>query len=424
LGSPGISYIYLWDFNQKFLWRKLQMKKTLLASAAIAGLVLASAPAQAQMELTIGGHSKNYIGFSDQDDNATSETRDFDMQRETELHFNGESTLDNGLTFGFQVEVEADAEDDSNTIEESYIYMSGTWGRVNLGSEDGAAYLLQVAAPSADSNIDGIRQFVNPVNYTNALGAAGTNAALAAPGSLVGAFGTPFGATNQDGFDYDQDVTGLSEKITYLSPNFNGFQLGASYTPDVGANNSSTNIASGFTSDDAADTLGEAYEIGARYEGVMSNFGYALGAGYTHIELESEGTAAAAAGGALDRNDDFTEWNVGLDIDVGAFGIGAIYKESDTGHDPIESGSDIETFVVGVDYTTGPFKFGASYLNEDNDTIGVGDTLETDRYTGGVVYTAGPGLSFRGSISHIEHEATVINDIEATSVMGGVQINF
>jgi len=112
------------------------MKKTLLASAAIAGIVFASAPAQAQMELTIGGHSKNYIGYLDQDDRAGVETRNFDMQRETELHFNGEATLDSGLTFGFQVETEVDGGDDENTIEESYVYMSGTWGRVNLGSED------------------------------------------------------------------------------------------------------------------------------------------------------------------------------------------------------------------------------------------------------------------------------------------------
>jgi len=83
------------------------MNKLLLGSAAIAGLLLASAPAQAQMELTIGGHSKNYVGFLDQDTAPGQDVDKFDMLRETELHFNGESTLGNGLTFGFQVEAEA-----------------------------------------------------------------------------------------------------------------------------------------------------------------------------------------------------------------------------------------------------------------------------------------------------------------------------
>jgi len=363
------------------------MKKTLLASAAIAGLVLASAPAQAQMELTIGGHSKNYIGYVDQDEVAGAGVQDFDMQRETELHFNGESTLDNGLTFGFQVEAEVDGGD--SVIEESYIYMSGTWGRVNLGSEDGAAYLLQVAAPSADSNIDGIRQYIQPVNYAVAFGAALTGNAAT----------TRSGASDTDGFDYDNDLTGVAEKITYLSPNFNGFQLGGSFTPSLGDNGSNANNTVGFNANTAGNGTDEAYEIAGRYEGVMSNFGYAIGAGYADA-------------------DGIEEWNAGLDIDVGAFGIGAVYTESDNG---AAAASDSDTIVVGVDYTTGPFKFGASYFTQEDETVA--NTLDTDRYTAGVIYTAGPGLSFRGSVSQIDHEVGAV-DVDATSVMGGVQINF
>ncbi len=337
------------------------MNKYLLGTAAIAGLLLASAPAQAQMELTIGGHSKNYVGYLDQDN---TENSDVDMIRETELHFNGESTLDNGLTFGFQVEAEVDDADDDNTIEESYIYMSGTWGRVNLGSEDGAAYLLQVAAPSADSNIDGIRQYINPTA------------------------GLP-------SIDYAQDATGTSEKITYLSPNYNGLQFGGSLTHDV----DDVAADSGFNVDaDNSNDLG--YDVAARYEGVMSNFGYAFGAGYTEVENAS---------------DNFEQWNVGLDVDSGPFGIGASYGEAE------DDGADADTLVVGVDYTSGPFKFGASYLNTDGDAGAV--SAEADRYTGGVVYTAGPGLTFRGSVSQLEVDTTG-GDLDATSVMGGIQINF
>jgi hypothetical protein len=344
------------------------MNKLLLGSAAIAGLLLASAPAQAQMELTIGGHSKNYVGYVNQDSDAVNE---FDILRETELHFNGESTLDNGLTFGFQVETEVDG-GDASTVEESYIYMSGTWGRVNLGSEDGAAYLLQVSAPSADSNIDGIRQYIQPVNYT------------------AEGLGTPT-------FDYAQDQSAAAEKITYLSPNYNGLQFGASVTPDMGDNGSSTGL-NGFNTD-TVNAIDDIYDVAARYEGVVSNFGYAFGAGYT-------------------KADDSAAWNVGLDVDSGPFGIGAVYTDAEDilGADGT---NDTDQIVVGLDYTTGPFKFGASYFNEDVET-----NVETDRYTAGVVYTAGPGLSFRGSISDIEHDVVGASDVDATSVMGGVQINF
>lgn len=350
------------------------MNKLLLGTAAVAGLLLASAPAQAQMELTIGGHSKNYVGWLKQDnDNGVQE---FDMLRETELHFNGESTLDSGLTFGFQVEAEVDGGDDANTIEESYIYMSSSFGRINLGSEDGAAYLLQVSAPSADSNIDGIRQYIQPVNYAALFGAA--------PAAVAGIVQ-----------DYAQDQTGTSEKITYLSPNFGGLQVGASFTPDLQEDQSTSGVA-GFAS--SVDGVDEVYEVAARYEGVMSNFGYAFGAGYT-------------TGSGSDA------WNVGLDVDAGPFGIGAVYTDADAGL--ASQAVDQEQIVVGIDYTTGPFKFGASYFNEDGD-----NNIEVDRYTGGVVYTAGPGLSFRGSVSQIDFDVTGGNDVDATSVLGGVQINF
>ena len=286
--------------------------------------------------------------------------------------------------------------------------MSGTWGRINAGSEDGAAYLLQVAAPSADSNIDGIRQYIQPVNYANTALGVTADALSSAPAGTTG---------QVEGFDYDQDVTGTAEKLTYLSPNFNGFQVGASYTPDVLDGNSANPVLAGFGTDDAAGSLGEAYEAAVRYEGVFNNIGFAAGAGYTHIELE----APLVAGNG---QDDYNEWNVGLDLDIGAFGLGAVYKDTETGAATATSGEDIDTWVVGADYTSGPFKFGASYFTQDDDTTAVATELETDRYTAGVIYTAGPGLTFRGSISQIDHEVTGGTDVDATSVMGGVQINF
>ena len=116
------------------------------------------------------------------------------------------------------------------TTKESYAYFSGAWGRVNFGKEDGAAYLLQVAAPSADASIDGLRQLVNPVNY--ALTNAGRNTGGALPqfthdGVRLSTWLDTFG------LDYSNDVTGDYNKLTYLTPVFSGFQFGVSYTPDV-----------------------------------------------------------------------------------------------------------------------------------------------------------------------------------------------
>ncbi len=374
------------------------MKKILLCSAALVGVAFAAAPAMAQVDVTVGGHTKNYIGYMSQDTapGIGNEERNFDMLRESELHFNAEGTADNGLTYGFHVESEVDGAD-AFAVEESYLYLASSLGRVNLGSEDGANYLLQVAAPSADANIDGLRQYIQPVNYgLTALGA----------GFATG------------GIDYDNDATAQDEKITYLSPNWNGFQFGLSYTPDVASNGAeSVNGAGllGFADDDTEDNLGSGYDAAVRYEGTFNNIGFALGAGYTHIDIEADRLG--------NNSDDFQEWNVGADFDIGAFGIGAVYTENEDGG--AAKGNESETYVLGADYTTGPFQFGVSYLNNDINPAGAGNDIETDRYTGGVVYTVTQGLTLRGSISYIDHDVPGVGtDVDATSVLGGIQFNF
>ena len=367
------------------------MKKLLLTTAAC-GLAFAATPASAQVELELGGYFKGYGAYVDQDENV-GEVNDFDIIRDTEIHFGGETTLDNGLTVGAHIEADADQADAFN-VDESYVYFSGNWGRVNFGGEDGAAYLLQVAAPSADSNIDGIRQYVQPINYT-VLGGAAANV-------------TP---STDGGLDYDMDPSGKSDKFTYLSPIMNGFQLGASYSPDTDA----AAALGGIGTDDVDDTIGETYEVAVRYEGQFNNVGVIAGAGYSHGNEEDDTNGTGTT-------DDREAWNAGLDLDIGAFGLGVIYTEDNRGFDGTGN-DDEETWVVGVDYTTGPFKLGASYLNQDN-SDGLDDE-EAERYSGGVTYTYGPGMTFRGSIGYVEHEdATAGSDVDATYVTLGTQVNF
>jgi len=386
------------------------MKKLLLSSAALCGLAMVATPAAAQINLDVAGHFKGYAAYVDQDETGGS-VNDVDFIRNTEVHLSGETTLDTGLTVGFHTEAEVDATQaniadtnadgnfdtavggDGFNVDESYIYMSGSWGRVNVGDEDGAGYLLQVAAPSADSNIDGIRQFVNPVNYA-VLGNAGA--------TIAGNAG--IGTQNSGGIDYDMDPSGKSTKLTYLSPIMSGFQLGLSYSPDTDAANEN-----GIGTDNVANTVGETYEAGVRYEGNFNNVGVIAGAGYSLGNNENEVGANA---------DDREVWNAGLDLDIGAFGIGAVYRE-DNGQ---TSNVDEETMVLGVDYTTGPFKLGASYLDQENAFATNGTDIT--RYAGGVTYSYGPGMSFRGSIGQVEVESTGASDSDATYVTLGTQINF
>lgn len=348
------------------------MKKLLLASVAVSGLAFA-APAHAGIDLELGGYFKGYGVFVDQDETtgAGNSANTFDIIKDTEIHIGGETTLDNGLTVGFHLEFDVDDADGSAGIDESYAYFSGDWGRVNFGDEDGAAYLLQVATPAADKNVDGLRQYVQPFAATG------------------------LGATR---LDYDVAPTSKDTKLTYLSPVMSGFQVGVTFAPDQDAASDLGGVGTEGTG------INEQYEFAVRYEGQLQNVGVIAGAGYSHGENNS---AAATA-------EDRQVWNVGLDLDIGPFGVGAAYVADNNALD----NSDTDIIVLGVDYTTGPFKVGATYYNNDTD-----NGTEYDRYTAGVVYEYGPGLTFRGSIQHLEAD-TATTDADGTAVLLGTQINF
>ena len=476
----------------------------LLSTAALAGLLaVAAAPAMAQgdqsaLKLDLGGYFRGYVAYSSQDTRqnvpaaaatvgTNADERSFDILRDTEVHFTGETTLDNGLTVGVHVEAMSDM-GDGFAVDKSYLYTSGSWGRMNFGGEDGAAYLLQVAAPSADSNYDGIRQYINGFNYAispatahnpvagntstpfNFANIDPSSVAQFAPATLVGGVYTAPAANNafiatastdaevntfgrwNGAFlkeDYAQDATRFADKLTYLSPVFNGFQAGVSYTPDVTSGVASRGL-NGVGSDDVINSFGDAWDLAARYEGQFDQFGLTLGAGYTHIDLEETRAAQLVANGAifqgLVRNaftDDRDMWNVGGTVTFGGFGIGALYSEDDRGEIAQDDAatrasyttdSDAETWVLGADYTTGPWKVGASYLNREVENMGqrvtgaastfVGyEDLETDRYSGGLTYTYGPGMTFRGSVHYVDHEVGS-SDADATTFVLGTQVNF
>ena len=372
------------------------MKKLLTGAIAMLALA-AAAPAEAEgLKLDIGGEFYGYALATDQDEAVavTDDIRGFDFRKETELHFSGEITLDNGLTVGAHFETDADIEENGSLFEESYVYFSGNWGRVNFGEEDGATYLMQVAAPSADSNIDGLRAYINTFDLGGA--AAGQ-------------------AYTSDRLDYDSVISGKANKLTYFTPVFNGFQAGVTYTPAV-TDDPNDGLAAVNTDNDD-DEYGSSYEVAVRYEGDWDGVGVNAGAGFAHANQEDDTNQTGIT-------DDRAAWNVGLDLDIGAFGIGASYSEDNNGRD---TQGDTDILVVGADYTTGAYKLGLSYLSRDDESgSGLGNTVDTEisRITGGVTYNYGPGMSFRGSIAYLEVDPATGTDLDGYQVAIGTQVKF
>lgn len=346
------------------------------------------------IKLDLSGHMKMYGNYADQDGTA----KDFDILRDTDVTFAGETTLGNGLTVGVLVNADGDG-GDGFAVEDSFMYASGNWGRVSLGMEDGAAFVLQVAAPSADDNVDGIETFVNPFNF-----------------SATGLVGTAFETeVSTFGLDYDNDLTAGIDKISYYTPLLSGFQAGVSYTPDVANFSPASRGINGNNPDDQLDEYGSAWEAGLRYENKISEtVSYKVGAGYTSVDVEQTNAASTI--------DTYNEWNTGVDLDIGAYGIGAIYTENNGG---LVDNGDSKTFVLGADYTVGAVKYGASWLHNTHEESAT-EEVKTNRITGGLIYEYGPGLSFRGSVSHVTADApaAIGGDVDGTAVTIGTQVLF
>jgi hypothetical protein len=420
------------------------MKKILLAGTAIVGAAVLASPAQADLKLDLGGHFRGYGVYADNDEVGTGgssdDLRNFEFKRDFEVHFTGETTTDSGLTVGVHAEMDLGNESgdatvpssfpnpftgntdaDPNQLDEAYIYFSGGWGRVNFGSEDGAAYLLQVAAPSADSNVDGMRVYVQGLN-SDVWDDGTVNGSIVGPGFnyVLGYDNAFFGGTYGNATD----------RLTYLTPKWNGFQAGASWAPKQGQE--AVNSAfGGMSLDDNSTDYENLWELAARWDGEFEGFGISLGVGYTTASEEVTQAAGSFA------SDDITAWDAGVTVSWNDFSLGVAYLNyTDTGVSDVggTAGSDVETWVVGAAWDNGPYHLGASWYNSTIEanafglglSAGAGDELEVDRYTVGGGYTSGPGMTFRGAVAFgsVDNNFAATGDSDFTQVTLGTDVNF
>ncbi len=339
-------------------------------------------PAQAAenengFDIELGGYMKIYGNYTDQDSAPAGPGVDkTGILRSSEIHFIAEKKLENGLRIGVQVEGQVDAGDDFDT-DETFLYASGDWGQVNFGGKDGATFLLQAAAPSADRDIDGVRQQIVPVNTT--------------------ALGVPVGET-----DYDQNISGKNDKITYLTPLYSGLQAGVSYTPELDPSRGDN--GNSIDGDDVSPTS-DIWDVAVRYQSTIKDIKITTGAGYTH--------ATAETGGAEDRE----AWNAGLVLGYEDFSVGVSYQVDDEGSED----DDVSYLAVGGNYKIDKLTLGASYYNKKDN---VGTEIDTDRFTGGFTYTLAPGIQIRSSLSQYKIDVAGGEEFDATSVVTGMVVDF
>jgi hypothetical protein len=199
----------------------------LVATALTVGTV-AAAPAMAAdpIKLGIGGYYTFYAvagGMTSiyaTDGSATLYRRQYFTQ-EGEIHFLGQTLLDNGTTVGINVELEGwnpGTNATNSQIDEAFIYAFGDWGRVELGSRDAASFRMYYGSPSALIGF-------GPIQGQFGVGAlSGTS-----PGRYLGFNKAFFHTTMVTNTAAWQDAS----RINLFTPRIQGFQIGVGYAPKV-----------------------------------------------------------------------------------------------------------------------------------------------------------------------------------------------
>jgi len=187
------------------------MKKVLLGTTAIvAAGMIASSPASAAEKISakVGGYMEQWIGYTSVDDGTTRDVDGFDIKSDSEIHFTGSTTLDNGIEFGVNVQLEANS-NSGDQIDESYLIVKGSFGEINLGDENSAMYKMHYSPTDYGIGLNSGDQ----VDWASVNGSGITSG---------GYFRAPYGSTY-----VEPNRANDSTKLTYYTPRFSGFQLGA-----------------------------------------------------------------------------------------------------------------------------------------------------------------------------------------------------
>jgi hypothetical protein len=385
------------------------MKHVLLGSTALvaASLVAGTAWAEEPVKLEVKGFYQAAMGgLIDEDGQFDSDTRNYSVETNGEVRFLGETTLDNGLTVGARVEMEAF--NSADQIDQAYAFLSGGFGEVRLGDTLEALSQMCYLAPQAGSLFGADSP---NFNFSNA-----------------GVLG--YGATN--GTCYG--LAGESSSIIYFSPSFGGFSFAASFAPEA-SDSFGGGVANlglpNFFGGTSGTLLGSPSTEFDNHAGQLENI-FSVAASFSHdfngFSLVAGGAASFAGREASSINTE--DYNAYLNFGFGGWTVGGAFEYRD---DISGVTNDIDNWVgsVGTTYNWDAWTVGLTWSHGEYDVSGPGDddNYEVIQFTG--AYALGPGITLEGMVGYNDYNDDGTNapaigdgDYEAIEVGAGIGINF
>ena len=363
------------------------MKKILYGTTALvaAGVAMGGAsPAGAadKIKLGVSGYTQYFLMYTDQSDNPSplpvnattglitpqSTRADVDVKANGEVWFKGSTKLDNGISVG--VDIQLEATQNADQIDEQYMWISSpSLGKLIIGDENGANYLMHIWNGGPGVHID-----------------TGTIGSLGAYQNTSGGtfFSSPLGQTLGRGLDND------TAKITYISPRLFGIQMGISYSPRYTQDtNTALNTAVPHNGWDGS----------LQYKTEVEGVGIALQGGYKFAHGQDAISAAS-------DDSDFNMWKVGGQFSYAGFKLGANYANQTSGFAAANNSIKGHSYLVSGSYGAGPWAAGVSYFHgeaEDLETVAGND--EHDKFMVDGRYTLGPGVNLVGGVFTFDIDA-------------------
>ena len=215
--------------------------------------------------------------------------------------------------------------------EEVFALFETPLGELSIGQDYNVAYNFAVGAPNIGAykvNNSDIINFINTPNWYK-------------KGKT-----TSYKTLNSTYINTD----GASFKFNYITPDFNGIKLGATYIPE-------TYSQSGLVSKYSSYKDNKAYILGAYGSWYISGFDLETSLGYA------------------DYDENNKEYSLGFSLYRKGWTLGASYRKTDTNskdapvnkYNLYDGYRNAKAYNIGLSYEIGPFTTGVSYFNSKSD---------------------------------------------------------
>ena len=392
------------------------MKKILLCTTALFGLIAGPVSATDDMKVTFAGMTKfeAFTKNQDKDHKAplaispNQESSSFFTSQKVSLKVEGKA---DSLTYGAVLRLQmiangADKYSDTRN-DRSHIYLDTDAGTVQMGSNFAASKMLQIDASSIAAATGGVNgdwsnfASLNIVNKSATSVDPSNNKTDAAFAKSVAASSTIAGV---DTLSNRLDSGESARKITYLSPKISGLQVGLSFAPDL--NNTGTGTA--LTKDSAKGLymglpvrVKNLWSMGLKYSNNFNEVDVALAA------VADKGTAARqdldkrtitvnGKTATLSDSEKFRDLKTySLGGKVGTQGVTLALSYHNDGQSLTLVSQDrfkSSWWTTGVSYKQGNMFTSLTYLSGKKGSKNNGPTLTTKVISLGAEYEVVPGL--------------------------------